>query len=387
MQDPFRWSVPLGRLFGVAVRIHVWFPVFALMLILRVAFQPPPEPPAPPPLPNLWVDACIILVLLFVAVLLHELGHCFGARLVDGDAHEVLLWPLGGLAAVEVPHTPRAHFVTAAAGPAVNLVLCCAMALVLAVQSFVPPLNPFANPLAPRLFHWGEKKFHFDPKFQHSPDRMKQAPEAKAEAAEVSERPAATEPAYLNGVDILVARFFWVNWCLLLINLLPGFPLDGGRMFQCFLWWRSDYRQATQSAVFAGYLVMFGFIIAGVVADAFFLLIAFNIWMACKMQLYLLEAGGDEPLFGYDFSQGYTSLERGEPLPPPAPRRKQPNFIQRWLQRRAARKLQQEQEQREYEEQRMDELLEKINREGKDALTDEENRFLKRVSDRYRNRH
>ena len=43
-------------------------------------------------------------------VLLHEFGHCAGARAVDGDAHQILMWPLGGLAAIEVPHTPRANF-------------------------------------------------------------------------------------------------------------------------------------------------------------------------------------------------------------------------------------------------------------------------------------
>ena len=73
-----------------------------------------------------WVEAAIVMGLLFVAVLLHEFGHCAGARLVDGDVQEVLLWPLGGLAAVDVPHTPRAYFVTAAAGPLMNLLLCLA---------------------------------------------------------------------------------------------------------------------------------------------------------------------------------------------------------------------------------------------------------------------
>ena len=98
-----------------------------------------------------------------------------------------------------------------------------------------------------------------------------------------------------------------------------------------------------------------------------------------------LETGGEESLFGYDFSQGYTSLERDEP-PRKKPRRRKVNFFQRWLQRRAARKLQREQERQLAEEQRMDELLAKIQREGRQSLTDEENRFLKRVADKYRNR-
>ena len=60
-------------------------------------------------------------MLLFGIILLHEFGHCFGARYVDGDAKEVLIWPLGGLAFVDVPHTPRALFIATAAGPAVNV--------------------------------------------------------------------------------------------------------------------------------------------------------------------------------------------------------------------------------------------------------------------------
>src|SRR5205085_6205411 len=102
------------------------------------------------------------------------------------------------------------------------------------------------------------------------------------------------------------------------------------------------------------------------------------IYVACKQQWIQLETGSEDTLFGYDFSQGYTSLERDQP---PPPRKRRPNFFQRWLQRRAARKLQREQEQQAADESRMDELLEKIQREGKQALTDEEHRFLKRVAD------
>jgi hypothetical protein len=107
------------------------------------------------------------------------------------------------------------------------------------------------------------------------------------------------------------------------------------------------------------------------------------ILFTCVQQWIILETGGEDSLFGYDFSQGYTSLEpRERPQ-----RRRRPNALQRWLQRRAARKLQRELEQREAEERRMDELLEKVQREGLGALNEEERRFLTRVSAKYRNRH
>src|SRR5262249_39044324 len=161
--------------------------------------------------------------------------------------------------------------------------------------------------------------------------------------------------------------------------VLIGFPMDGGRMFQCLLWPRWGYRQATMAAIIAGFIVMFvGGVFALYANSRLAFCLGLFILVSCRQQWYILETGGEEGVFGYDFSQGYPSLERDQP---PPPRKKRVSFWQRWLQRRAAKKLQRELETREAEERRMDELLEKIQREGKQSLTDEENRFLKRVSD------
>src|SRR4051812_35480262 len=141
MRDPMSWSLPLGRIFGITVKIHWFFPLFVLGVILRAAFKDDPRPPE-----GTWIDASMLMGLMFLAVLLHEFGLCFGARLVDGDAHEVLLWPLGGLAYVEVPHTARANFIAAAAGPVVNLLLCLGSGLLfLMVTDF--NYRPTWNPL------------------------------------------------------------------------------------------------------------------------------------------------------------------------------------------------------------------------------------------------
>src|SRR5207244_8770561 len=86
------------------------------------------------------------------------------------------------------------------------------------------------------------------------------------------------------------------------------------------------------------------------------------IYVACAQEMMVLEASHEDSLFGYDFSQGYTSLEKDEPPPPKA---KKQNFIQRWFAERAAKKEKQEQEQREADDRRMDELLEKIQKFGK----------------------
>lgn len=353
MRDPLTWSIPLGRVFGITVRVHWLFPIVALGLILRVAFQKDA-------VPGSWIDVSIILGLLFLSVLLHEFGHCAGARCVDGDASEVLLWPLGGLAYAEVPHTARANFITALAGPLVNLVLCvaCTLALWLAAgeSSWRPPLNPLPSGAPMRSDASGAVWL------------------TAWDGAAV----ATTNPWVLT-----LARLFWVNWAGFLLNVVViGFPLDGGRMFQCALWPHLGYRQATLVAVFAGFVVMFIIALFAIVQnELLFLCLAVFIYVSCKQQWIILETGGEESMFGYDFSQGYTSLERDQP---PPPRRRQ-SWWQRWQQRRAARRLQREQETRAAEESRMDELLQKVKIEGLTALTDEERRFLKRVSDRYRN--
>jgi Zn-dependent protease len=364
MHDPFAWSFPLGRLFGITIRVHVLFPFVVLGLILHTALgKAPGGIPYPP---GHWIDVTIVMAILFVSILLHEFGHCFAARSVQGDAQEVLLWPLGGLANVDVPHRPRAHFITAAAGPAVNVVLavvCALLLLVVADQPYQPSWNPL-----PSGFPFRDPDHHM---------QVVLTPWRGGPGVEFSPY---SLPAWL-------ARIGWLNYFLFLINIvLVGFPMDAGRMLQAALWPSLGYRQATLTAVFAGFVVVF---IVGLYAiicsEVLALCLALFIYVSCQRQWVVLETGGDEGVFGYDFSQGYTSLERDQPATsPPPPRRV--SWWRRWLQRRAAKRMQREQEQREAEERRLDELLDKVHREGQASLTDEERRFMKRVSDRYKHR-
>jgi Zn-dependent protease len=351
MRDPLSWSIPLGRLFGINVRVHLLFPLVGVALLLQTFKDGMPR--------GLWIDVLWLQIIAFVSILLHEFGHCFAGRYMDGEATDILMWPLGGLAYVDVPHTPRANLVTAVGGPAVNLVLCIVSALVLIFvlePGFQPPWNPMQPPLR-------------------------------------SDDSGLVLLRYLNGTEhpvdaplvLLAARIFWLNMFLFLLNvLIIGFPLDGGRIFQALLWPYFGYRKATLAAVFAGFVFMLIVGVYGIVVErVLWLCLAAFMYFSCKHQWFLLETGGDESLLGYDFSQGYTSLERDEP--PPEPRKKQ-SWLQRWQQRRAARRLQRDQELRETEERRMDELLQKVQNHGLNSLSDEEKRFLKRVSDRYRNR-
>ena len=367
MRDPLSWSFPMGRLFGVTVRIHLLFVVFVLVSLLRVAFDHPRHPEDALP-EGAWVDLLAILTLLFLSVLAHEYGHAFGARFAGGDCQEILMWPLGGLAYVDVPHTPKANFISTAGGPAVNLLLCIVCVLLLLVvhaKPIEPPWWPFAY----------NGRFAIDAA-GHSEGMVRLFTWA-GEPQDV---------LWYSGANLL-SWLFWVNYVLFLLNMvLVGFPLDAGRLLQCILWPRVGYRQATLTAVFAGFITC---VVLGVYAmwqnDVLVLCLCLFVFVSCKNQWMILETGGEDPLLGhYDFSQGYTSLERDEP-PPPRVRRQ--SWWQRWTQQRTAKKIQRELEQREAEEKRMDELLDKIQRLGRTSLTAEEQRFLKRVSERYRNRH
>src|SRR2546430_17131594 len=131
------------------------------------------------------------------------------------------------------------------------------------------------------------------------------------------------------------------------------------------------YRAAMRAAIFIGFLVMLVVAIYALVKEELLLLVlAWSIYQACKQEWITLDIGGEESVFGYDFSAGYTSLERDQPTT--APRKRRPNFLQRWLQRRAARKIQPAPEQQEAGERRMDGALGKSSAEGQQGRADEQ---------------
>ena len=361
MRDVLSWSFPIGQLFGILIRVHFTLPLVFLGLVGRTAVGKDYSGQYFPA--GTWLDMAMLLALMFFSILLHEFGHCFAARYMEGESDEVLLWPLGGLAFCRsLPHTPSAHFVFALGGPLVNIALCVISGAVLfGVYEYLPPLNPFwypfragvvPDPSAVRAWTWGE-----------------------------------ASPLESNVLVIILMRFFWINWILTLFNLvLVGHPFDSGRMLQAALWPRLGHYQASKIAIYCGFAVMLILGLLSIVySEPLLVFLAIFTAVACAQELMNLEHAQEESLFGYDFSQGYTSLEKDEPTPAPPKPRKQ-NFIQRWIAERAARRLQQEREQREADDRRMDELLEKIQKSGKHSLTDEEHRFLKRVSDRYKNK-
>lgn len=253
MRDPMSWSIPVFRAFGIQVRVHIFFFVITIGLFLRQISLAQYD--------NVWwLDKFLLtVVVLFVSVLLHEFGHCFGARYAGGEVREILIWPLGGLAYVEVPHRWRALFVMVAAGPAVNVLICIVCAVAMISSGFLPSLNPlgdphrtemtnfrndrvYTSPLAVKLYEPGTTK---EPTFKEL-----QTKTAEYEAQNKARLPKPTdtaaydaaaaamgyERAVLPGWVVWAYRIFWLNLVLFLFNMLPAYPLDGGQLLQSLVW-------------------------------------------------------------------------------------------------------------------------------------------------------
>lgn len=106
------WSLPLFRFAGIQVYLHAsWF----LVALVRI--------PSFVGADVSMVGAIAIYVTLFAIVLMHEFGHALACRQTGGQTHDIILWPLGGIAFVSPPPRPGATLWSIAAGPLVNLAL------------------------------------------------------------------------------------------------------------------------------------------------------------------------------------------------------------------------------------------------------------------------
>jgi Zn-dependent protease len=340
MNDSLTWSVSLGRWFRVQVRLHALFIVVAVFVLFLAT-----APPAPA---GIGFGALAVGVLL-ASVMAHELGHCVAAARVGGNNDPVVLGPLGGLGNLELPREPHAELTAVLAGPLVNLgLLLSTLGVLLAVRADVPAL---LSPLGPQDLTQG--------------------------------------PWWL----VTAKLAFWTNWLLVLANLLPAFPLDGARMLRAVLWPALDYRGATLVAVRASKLTAIGLCVWAWLATDAQSARLLPAWVPLVLLAVLVyfsavheaargdESEWDEELFSYDFSQGYTSLERSsQPRRPPA------GLLQRWLSNRRELRRRRRESQELEEERLVDEVLMRLHQRGMQGLSAQERALLERVSARYRNR-
>ncbi len=206
------WSLTVGYVAGTAVRIHATFVLF-LVWIWVTYYQRGGVEAA-------W-EGVAFVSLLFLCVLLHEFGHVFAARRYGVKTPDVTLWPFGGIANLErIPEKPSEELVVAIAGPLVNVVI--AAALLLYLGATVDPAN-----------------------------LMK------------IEDPAVSMVAKLAGANIF----------LVLFNMVPAFPMDGGRVLRALLAIKFGFSRATQYAagIGQGFAIAFGLL--GIITGNFMLVI------------------------------------------------------------------------------------------------------------------
>ena len=360
------WSLPIGRIAGVDLRAHWMLPLVLAWLFSQYSAG----------------LALMIGVALTASVLLHEVGHALAARTLGLTCEEILLWPLGGLANVEPNGVPRDEFRIAAAGPLVNAVLISAML----------PIVALSSPQWPHLF---------DPtKMRLSEEMVPVVPQPLASvetAATNTDRPQPPElsadrnpPRSRTGLWLVqfVEVLFQINWMLLLVNLLPVLPFDGGRMLKSWLSSRAPWRDhsdwMSKVAIGTGIvLALLGMLFLSntiVMGLGFFILVTALIEQQRTHSDRAEEAG----FMGYDFSAGYTSLERSSVAPTAEPESQ--GALQRWRDQRQATRQIRDQQEAERAEAELDSLLEKVHLHGMAALTKAEQQTLYSASHRLRQR-
>jgi len=327
--SPLFWSFSAGTWYYTQVRISWFFPLLIPLLCYR--------------LEDLSLGLTVSAILFFT-VLCHEFGHVAAARATGGAGDEILIWPLGGLAFVQPGSGPAAQFWTAAAGPLVNALLCVVTlpAVLQEDQHLAAALNPFVLPAVSLGAVW---------------------------VAEV------------------LVLIFDINFLLLLLNLIPVHPLDGGRMIQAVISAKMGKDMGTHIYSRIGFVVAILMLLGGLFAESVWLVAVAAIILALNIQETMQLQGGEsyeESFMGYDFSQGYTSLERD--TDEEIPKEPRPGPIARWREKRDEEKAKRVEERDKEAEVELDRILEKVHSEGMDALTSSERRQLEQASKRMRSK-
>ncbi len=306
-ENPMQWAITLGRVAGIRVRVHVIFIIYAVAQLLFAGISRD----------TLGLSfTAIAIAWLFVIVLLHEFGHCFACRWVGGEADDILMWPLGGLASVLPPDTPKGNLVTTIGGPAVNAILLVPLAGLMYVYGMADRLlfNPLDLSFALGGLTWGQTALFL---------------------------------AYV------------VNLAILLFNvLLPIFPLDGGRILYASMWTKLGKRRAMDIALMVGFVGAIALGVFGLVANQTLLLgVAVIAGITCFLERRTLRAADE---LTSPWAESAMWREEDDAPAPKGPSKKE--IKQR--------------EREEAEQAELDRVLEKIAKTGMDSLTKSERKTL-----------
>ena len=214
-----KWSWRIGRLAGIELRVHATFLILLAWLALLFYRSAGPAGAA---------RGVVFTLALFASVVLHELGHALTARRFGVGTRDITLLPIGGVARLEsIPEQPWRELWVALAGPAVTLAIIVALWTLLLVL---------------------------------------QLPTGRPEEL-------------LGSGSGMLAQLMWANVSLLLFNLLPAFPMDGGRVLRALLAMRMGHARATEHAARVGraFALLFGLV--GLVYNPFLVIIALFVWL------------------------------------------------------------------------------------------------------------
>jgi Zn-dependent protease/predicted transcriptional regulator len=223
-----RWSWRIGSIAGIPIRVHV-----TLLLLLGwiatsywlVGIGP-----------RATAAGVLLIVTVFALIVIHELGHALVARQVGVRTHDILLLPIGGIASLErVPERPAHELAIALVGPAINLVLAGVLWLALTLAG--APTDPAAAITLGQAF---------------------------------------------------AAQLLWINVVLAVFNLLPAFPLDGGRALRALLAMRIGRARATAIAATAGKALAVVLAVLGLFVNVWLVLIAFVVWLGADQERELV---------------------------------------------------------------------------------------------------
>jgi Zn-dependent protease/predicted transcriptional regulator len=213
-----RWSITIGSFGGTEVKIHITF----ILFLAWIAFSGWSRGG-----PAAALDSTLFIVLLFACVVLHEFGHIAAARRYGIRTPEVTLLPIGGVASLQrLPSDPAQELIVALAGPAVNLVI--GLVLIAALGSAHP----------------SDLQQIDDPKLS------------------------------------LLGRLAIANIFLVVFNLIPAFPMDGGRVLHALLAMRVGGPRATEIAARIGQALAFGLGFLGLFGNPLLLFIAIFVYIA-----------------------------------------------------------------------------------------------------------
>jgi Zn-dependent protease/CBS domain-containing protein len=191
-----RWSFKIFTVAGIGIYVHITF-LLLIGFVFSVYFRQGGG--------ALALQGTALILSVFLCVLLHELGHALTAKRFGVKAKDIVLLPIGGVARLErMPREPLHELLITVAGPLVNVAIAAVLYVVLLVleHSVWPEAQDL---LAPRA-----------------------------------------------GMDVFLRQLLEINVLLVIFNMIPAFPMDGGRILRSLLAMRLDYAKATQVAASIG---------------------------------------------------------------------------------------------------------------------------------------